>query len=111
MYFCLFVIALAHANVFTPIKVRKDSFYEFHPVKTASLNNCANVFVSETRRGRRVEGFVYREEERMCAPTSFASFEKDTEGMGDDEITEAFVHSTNTGNEISEYDYGRNYEK
>ena len=97
-------MALARAKVFTPIKVRKDSFYAFNPVKTASLNNCANVFVSETRRGQRVEGYVYREKEKTCAPTNFAAYERDTEGMSDDEVTEAFIPS---GHEKSLKDYGR----
>lgn len=84
----------ALANIlqsYRSIRVRQDSFYAFNAVKTGSLSTCANICTEAIKRGKRVQGFVYREQERSCEPAEFAPFEIDESGTREGNWTEAFL--------------------
>ena len=73
------------------IRVRQDSFYEFDTTKTRTLSNCANICTTAIKKGKRVQGFVYRSEEQICSPTEFAEYEIDDSGMKEGNWTEGFI--------------------
>ena len=76
---------------YTHVKVREDSFYSFETITTSSLSSCANICTSAIKKGKRVQGCVFRPKEKTCTPTELAPFESDTNGLRDEDLTDALI--------------------
>ena len=80
---------------YTHTLVRKNSFYSFDTTSTGSLSTCANVCTLAIKKGKRVQGCVFRKEEKTCAPTEFAPFEMNTRELGEEDLTDAVILNGN----------------
>ena len=80
---------------YTHVKVRKDSFYSFDTTATGSLSSCANICTRAIKKGKSVQGCVFRQEEKSCTLAEFAPFELDTRGLSEEDLTDAVFFNGN----------------